>query len=369
MDDFFHGQLGILSRQWPCYAPAHRACQPALDLLPAMKPVSPSQKTALICGIGGQDGAYLAAHLLDLGYAVCGTSRDASANQLENLSRLEIRERVSVESMSLVDFRSTMQVLSRIQPDEIYNLAGQTSVVVSFEQPVETFESIVVGTVNLLESIRMLGKPIRLYNAGSAEMFGTIGAEPAHERSVLRPRSPYGIAKATSYWQIAQYRDTYGIHAATGILFNHESPLRPERFVTQKIVAAACRIAAGEQQVLTLGDLSVRRDWGWAPEYVVAMHAMLEQDSVEDFVIATGLTSSLEEFVAEAFCALGLDWRKHVVHDPNLIRANDNSCGRADPSHATQRLHWSARHTMPDVARMMVEARLARAALSVRHAA
>ena len=143
--------------------------------------------------------------------------------------------------MSLVDFRSTMQVLSRTQPDEIYNLAGQTSVVVSFEQPVETFESIVVGTVNLLESIRMLGKPIRLYNAGSAEMFGTIGAEPAHERSVLRPRSPYGIAKATSCWQIAQYRDTYGIRAATGILFNHESPLRPERFVTQKIVAAALK--------------------------------------------------------------------------------------------------------------------------------
>ncbi len=334
-----------------------------------MKPTSASQKTALICGIGGQDGAYLAAHLLDLGYAVFGTSRDARANQFEGLSRLVIRERVGVESMSLVDFRSTMQVLSCTQPDEIYNLAGQTSVVISFEQPVETFESIIVGTVNLLESIRMLGKPIRLYNAGSAEMFGTIGEEPANERSVLRPRSPYGIAKATSFWQIAQYRDTYGIAAATGILFNHESPLRPERFVTQKIVAAACRIAAGEQQVLTLGDLSVRRDWGWAPEYVVAMHKMLQLHSPEDFVIATGLTSSLEDFVAEVFRAIGLDWRKHVIHDPTLVRTNDNSCGRADTSRATERLDWTARSTMPDVTRMMVEARLAQANIPVRCAA
>jgi GDPmannose 4,6-dehydratase len=179
-----------------------------------------------------------------------------------------------------MDFRSTFHALSRSEPDEIYNLAGQSSVGLSFDQPVETFESIVVGTINLLEAIRMLGRPIRLYSAGSSEMFGNSGDTPADERTVLKPRSPYGIAKATAFWQIAQYREAYGIKAATGILFNHESPLRPERFVTQKIVAAACRIARGEQQTLSLGDLSVQRDWGWAPEYVVAMHRMLQLDDL-----------------------------------------------------------------------------------------
>jgi GDPmannose 4,6-dehydratase len=333
-------------------------------------PSPPSvRKKALICGISGQDGAYLAAHLLELGYAVVGTSRDAQASRFAGLERLGIRDRVKVDSMSLVDFRSAMQALARHQPDEVYNLAGQTSVGLSFDQPVETFESIVVGTVNILEAIRMIGRPIRLYNAGSAEMFGTIDDRPANERSVLRPRSPYGIAKATSFWQIAQYREAYGIHACTGILFNHESPLRPERFVTQKIVAGACRIAAGEEQTLSLGDLSVQRDWGWAPEYVTAMHAMLQLTAPEDLVIATGHTSSLEDFVAEAFGVLGLDWRKHVVRDPRLARPSENLCGRADVSRAAERLGWQARFRMPDVARMMVEARLAQVPAPIRRAA
>jgi len=297
-------------------------------------------RTAVICGIGGQDGAYLAAHLLELGYTVVGTSRDAQGGRFEGLARLGIRDQVAVVSMSLVDFRSTLLALKKAEPDEIYNLAGQTSVGLSFEQPVETFESIVVGTINLLEAARMLGRPVRLYNAGSS--------------------GPYGIAKATSFWQITQYREAYGIEAATGILFNHESPLRPERFVTQKIVAAACRIARGEQQSLRLGDLSVRRDWGWAPEYVVAMHRMLQLDTLEDFVIATGVTTSLEDFVAEAFRAVGLDWRRHVERDPRLVRPSEIACGRADTGRATSRLGWTATHTMPDVARLMVEARLAR---------
>ena len=317
-------------------------------------------KTALICGIGGQDGSYLAAHLLALGYTVVGTSRDAHAGRFDGLVRLGVRDRVAVESMTLVDFRSTLQVLARTQPDEVYNLAGQTSVGLSFNQPVETFESIVIGTVNLLEAIRMIGRPIRLYNAGSSEMFGNTGTEPAGEQTVLRPCSPYGIAKATSFWQVAQYRQAYGIAACTGILFNHESPLRPERFVTQKIVAAACRIARGEQESLRLGDLSIRRDWGWAPEYVVAMHRMLQQDELEDFVIATGVTTSLEGFVAEAFGAVGLDWRRHVVRDPALVRPSEIACGRADTTRASERLGWKAEHAMPAVVRMMVEARLAR---------
>jgi len=325
-----------------------------------MTPPNPTDRTALICGIGGQDGAYLAAHLLGLGYTVVGTSRDAQAGRFTGLEALGIRDRVSLLSMSLVDFRSTLQALKRAAPDEIYNLAGQTSVGLSFDQPVETFESIVVGTINLLEALRLLERPVRLYNAGSSEMFGNAGDEPASETTVLRPRSPYGIAKATSFWQIAQYREAYRIQAATGILFNHESPLRPERFVTQKIVAAACRIARGEQDSLRLGDLSVNRDWGWAPEYVVAMHRMLQQDDLEDFVIATGVTTSLEDFVAEAFRAVGLDWRRHVIRDPALVRPSEIAWGRADTRRASERLGWTAEYTMPAVVRMMVEARLAR---------
>ena len=326
-------------------------------------------KTALICGVGGQDGGYLAAHLLGLGYRVIGTSRDAQASRFESLVRLGIRDNVAVESMSLVDFRSTMQVISRTRPDEIYNLAGQSSVSLSFDQPAETFESIVIGTLNVLESIRMLRAPIRLYNAGSSEMFGNTSDAPASEKAVLRPCSPYGIAKATAFWQVAQYRDAYGIAACTGILFNHESPLRPERFVTQKIVAAACRIVAGEQRTLSLGDLSVRRDWGWAPEYVVAMHKMLQGDAVEDYVIATGVTSSLEEFVAEVFAAVGLAWREHVESDPLLKRPSEIQCGRADVTRAVERLGWRARFTMRDVARMMVAARLTQGQPPLRQAA
>jgi GDPmannose 4,6-dehydratase len=317
-------------------------------------------RTALICGIGGQDGAYLARHLLAHGYTVIGTSRDAQASRFDGLAALGLRDRVTVVSMSPVDFRSTLQAVTRAAPDEIYNLAGQSSVGLSFDQPVETFESIVVGTVNLLEAIRLLGRPVRLYNAGSSEMFGNTGEETASEETVLKPRSPYGIAKATAFWQIAQYREAYGIAAATGILFNHESPLRPERFVTQKIVSAACRIARGEQDSLRLGDLSVRRDWGWAPEYVVAMHRMLQQEVLEDFVIATGVTSSLEDFVAEAFKAVGLDWRRHVTRDPKLVRPTEIACGRADTRRATERLGWTGETTMPEVVRRMVAARLAK---------
>ena len=279
-------------------------------------------------GITGQDGSYLAELLLAKGYEVHGVIRRASTFNTARIDHLYTDPhspdtKLFLHYGDLSDGARLVTLLAEVAPDEVYNLAGQTSVGLSFNQPVETFESIVIGTVNLLEAIRMLDRPIRLYNAGSSEMFGNTGEQLAGETTVLRPCSPYGIAKATSFWQIAQYRQAYKIEACTGILFNHESPLRPERFVTQKIVAGACRVAAGEQDVLSLGDLSVRRDWGWAPEYVVAMHRMLQLDTLEDFVIATGQTTSLEDFVCEVFASLGLDWRKHVVRDPALTRPSE----------------------------------------------
>ena len=254
-------------------------------------------KKALICGVSGQDGAYLARLLLDKGYKVFGTPRDAQVSSFRNLIRLGVRDQVCLLSMSLVDFRSVLQVLSKVQPDEVYNFAGQSSVGLSFEQPVETLESHATGCLNLLETIRFLDIPVRLYNACSGECFGDTGDVPATENTPFRPRSPYAVAKAAAFWEVANYREAYGLFACSGILFNHESPLRPERFVTRKIIAAACRIAAGSREILRLGNLAISRDWGWAPEYVEAMWRMLQQEKPDDYVIATGASYRLEDFV------------------------------------------------------------------------
>lgn len=313
-------------------------------------------KTALICGISGQDGAYLAELLLNKGYAVCGTSRDAQMSSFGNLKRLGIYDRVKLQSMSLTDFRSVLQVLTQVKPDEVYNLAGQSSVGLSFEQPVETLDSIARGTLNLLEAIRFTGAPIKFYNAGSSESFGDTHGDPADENTPFRPRSPYAVAKSAAFWEVANYREAYGLFACSGILFNHESPLRPSRFVTQKIVRGACAIAAGTEDKLYLGDISVRRDWGWAPEYVEAMYLMLQQQEAEDYAIATGETSSLQDFVKTAFECVGLNWEDCVETDKSLYRPTDIAVGRANPAKAKQKLGWEAKFKMPDVVRMMVEA-------------
>ncbi len=312
-------------------------------------------KTAMICGISGQDGAYLAQLLLGKGYRVIGTSRDAQMSSFRNLVQLDIRNHVEVTSMALNDFRSVLQALAHFSPTEIYNLAGQTSVGLSFEQPVETLDSISVGTLNLLEGIRFLEGKARLYNAGSSECFGETNGEAANETTPFRPRSPYAVAKAAAFWEVANYREAYGLYACSGILFNHESPLRPERFVTQKIVRSACRIAAGSGEQLKLGNLEVQRDWGWAPEYVEAMWLMLQQPSPDDYVIATGESNPLKDFVVEAFNQAGLDWRDHVVSDPTLLRPTELMVGRANPAKAFNQLGWAARSKMRDIARLMVE--------------
>ncbi|GFE60321.1 GDP-mannose 4,6-dehydratase [Geobacter sp. AOG2] len=312
-------------------------------------------KKALICGVSGQDGAYLSLFLLGKGYEVHGTARDAQMSSFANLGKLGIRDRIAFHSMALNDFRSVLQVLSSVRPDEIYNLAGQSSVGLSFEQPVETLESISVGTLNLLEAIRFLKCPARLYNAGSSECFGNTGGEAADETTPFRPRSPYAVAKATAFWEIANYREAYNLYASTGILFNHESPLRPERFVTQKIVRSACRIAQGAVEKLKLGNMDIARDWGWAPEYVEAMWLILQQERPDDFVIATGETSRLEDFVAEVFKAVGLDWRDHVESDASLLRPSEIMVSRANPEKSARTFGWRATYKMRDVARMMVE--------------
>ena len=315
-------------------------------------------KKALISGVSGQDGAYLAQLLLKKGYEVCGTSRDAQMSRFTNLHRLGIFEQLKLESMALSDFRSVLQVLTKIQPDEVYNLGGQSSVGLSFQQPVEALESIATGTLNLLEAIRFMEVPIKSYHASSGECFGNTHGLPADENTPFRPRSPYGVAKATAFWQVANYREAYNVFACSGILYNHESPLRPERFVTQKIVSAACRIANGSNEKLYLGNVDVIRDWGWAPEYVESMYLMLQQEKPIDYVIATGESYSLADFVAQAFQCVGLDWEDHVVTDESLYRPTDIAWGGGNPKLAEEKLGWRAKYKMSDVVRIMVKSRL-----------
>ena len=310
-------------------------------------------KKALIVGISGQDGSYLAELLLKKGYEVHGTSRDAQLNSFDKLTKLGIKDKVKLHSMSPIDFRSILQTIKQSKPDEIYNLSGQSSVGLSFDQPVETFDSITVGTLNLLEAIRFSDNSIKFYNASSSECYGN-SSIPADEDTPFMPRSPYAAAKAAAHWIVSNYREAYNIYACSGILFNHESPLRPERFVTQKVVSTAVRIANGSKEKLNLGNLNVVRDWGWAPEYVVAIFLMMQLEKPEDFVIATGQSHSLQEFVEESFKQLKLNHNDHCIIDDQLKRPADLSVSKANPQKATKILKWQANNTMQDVISLMI---------------
>lgn len=311
--------------------------------------------TALICGVGGQDGSLLANLLLSKGYMVYGTSRDAQGSTLSNLEKLGIKEKVKLLSMLPEDFRSVFVALQKSDPDEVYLLAGQSSVGLSFEQPAETIQGISMGVLNLLEAIRMLGnRKVRLYHAGSSECFGDTQGVPATELTPFAPRSPYAVAKASAFWLVDNYREAYGIHACTGILFNHESPLRPTRFVTQKIIQTAKRIAAGSDEVLELGRLDIVRDWGWAEEFVEAMWLMLQEEHAEDYVIATGRSYSLEDFVRITFESLGMDWKEHVRQSEQYMRPTDISISKANPEKAAYKLSWSPKNSMIDVINKML---------------
>lgn len=315
-----------------------------------------SARRALVLGISGQDGALLARQLHDRGYAVHGTSRGAHVGILHNLARVGVGEHVVAHALAPGDMQGTLRVLETVEPHEIYALAGQSSVGLSFEQPGPTFDSIAVGTQVLLEAVRITKLPTRIFNAGSGECFGELAGR-ADESCCLRPGSPYAVAKASAHWLVANYRESYGLFACTGFLFNHESPLRPEQFVTQKIIAAACRIAGGSGERLKLGNTEVIRDWGWAPEYVDAMWRMLQQPEPRDFVIATGNGHSLTEFVELSFAALDLDWRDHVDCDAGLRRPTDIPYSVGDPSGASAKLRWESRLTLREVIREMIAAR------------
>jgi GDPmannose 4,6-dehydratase len=311
---------------------------------------------ALVCGVTGQDGTYLARLLLDKGYQVWGTSRDAQSASLTGPKALGIAERIHFLSMAPNDFHSVLTAVERCDPDEIYYLAGQTSVGLSFEQPKETLDSILTAVLNLLEVMRLRKTRVRLYNASSSESFGDTGETRATALTPFRPRSPYAVAKASAHWLVANYRAAYGLWACNGILFNHESPLRPQRFVTQKIVRAAQRIARGSGERLTLGRLDIRRDWGWGPDYVLPMWAMVQRDQPEDFLVATGESHRLEDFVAAAFAHYDLDWREHVDTSPALYRPDDILHSAGDPSATLAALGWEARYRMTDVVQLMCEA-------------
>ncbi len=268
---------------------------------------------------------------------------------ISRLERLEIADDVQLCSLAPNDFRSVLKVVSSSEPDEIYNLAGQTSVGLSFDQPVECMESIAGGTLNLLEVIRYLKAPVRLFSAGSTECFGDTGMEPAQETTPFRPRSPYGVAKAASFWQVANYREAYGLFACTGILSNHESPLRPKRFVTQKVIQAVKAIANGSKQKLILGNLEIWRDWGWAPDYVKAMHTILTMPSPKDYLVASGHTCSLRQFVEATFAMAGLDAEDWIEISEGLLRPADLSYSATNPDLLRRECGWSSQHTLNDI--------------------
>jgi GDPmannose 4,6-dehydratase len=323
--------------------------------------MKPRHGSALILGASGQDGAYLAELLVRRGLDVHGTSRDKEVSGYAGLRQLGIYDRVTLHSVVLSDFRSVITVLNNVRPALIFNLAAQSSVGLSFEQPVETIDSIMHGTINVMEAMRFLALDAKFYNAASSECFGnTTKAQPADETTMFSPRSPYAVGKAASFWAVANYREAYGLFVCNGLLFNHESPLRPARYVTQKIVRGAIDIAAGRAGTLELGMLHIARDWGWAPEYVDAMARMLDRETPEDFVIATGETHTLEDFVAAAFACVGRNWRDHVIDNPALHRPTDILYSNGNPSKAARLLGWKAEKKMVDVVGLLIDAQMRR---------
>jgi GDPmannose 4,6-dehydratase len=313
-------------------------------------------KKALITGIGGQDGSYLAELLLEKGYEVHGTARRAP-DFLHRRGNQQGADRLFLHYGDLTNGTRLVGLLEEIQPDEIYHLAAQSHVRVSFDEPEFTGNTTGLGTIRLLEAIRNTGLTCRFYQASSSEMFGA-APPPQHENTPFHPRSPYGVAKVYAYWATRNYREAYGMYAVNGILFNHESPRRGPTFVTRKIATAAARIKAGLQDTVHLGNLDARRDWGYAAEYVHAMWLMLQQDQPDDYVIATGTSHSVRDFAEHCFAHLGLDYRDHIRFDQRQLRPSDVDHVVGDASKAHRALGWKAATHAPELARLMVDAEL-----------
>ncbi|MDC2974973.1 GDP-mannose 4,6-dehydratase [Prochlorococcus sp. AH-736-K09] len=312
-------------------------------------------KNALIVGITGQDGAYLSRHLLKLGYKVFGGTRDSLMCDKSRLILLGIEKDIELISIAPNDFGSVAKALDFCKPDEIYYLAGVTSVSLSFDQPLECMESIATGTINFLEAIKLINKKIKFFNAGSAECFGNIENIVANEQTSFSPRSPYAIAKATAYWQVANYRECFNLFCCTAILGNHESPLRPKRFVTQKIISELKKIKSHKSKKLILGNLHTTRDWGWASEYVEAIHLMVQNKIPKDYIIATGKSHSLNDFVEFAFEYAKLNKSEYLVLDNSLLRPNDINFSNLDPSKINEELGWYAKTKFQDIIINMYE--------------
>ena len=315
-------------------------------------------KTALITGITGQDGSYLAELLLEKGYRVVGMVRRASTENFERIAHL--RDRVDLRQADLLDQLSLIDVLRAVEPDEIYNLAAQSFVPTSWQQPVLTAEFDAVGVTRLLEAVRLVASGARFYQASSSEMFGQVRETPQRETTPFYPRSPYGVAKVYGHFITVNYRESYNIYTCSGILFNHESPRRGREFVTRKVSDGAARVKLGLGRELRLGNLEARRDWGFAGDYVDAMWRMLQQPEADDYVIATGEAHTVRELVEIAFGTLGLDWRQHVHEDPALLRPAEVERLVGDASKARRVLGWAPRVSFRELVEMMVRADLER---------
>ena len=315
-------------------------------------------RRALITGITGQDGAYLAQFLLDKGYEVHGMVRRASTENFERIAHL--RDRLVLHQADLLDQLSIITLISEVRPHELYNLAAQSFVPTSWLQPLLTSEFTALGVTRVLEAIRLVDPSIRFFQASSSEMFGQVSEEPQNERTPFWPRSPYGVAKAYGHWITVNYRESYGIFACSGIMFNHESPLRGKEFVTRKITDAVARIKLGRQEKLKLGNLDARRDWGYAGDFVRAMWLMLQQDKPDDYVVATGRQHTVREFCQLAFSYVGLHWEDYVEIDPALFRPAEVNRLRGDATKARNVLGWEPTVTFEQLVRMMVDADLER---------
>ena len=313
-------------------------------------------KKALITGITGQDGSYLAELLLEKGYEVHGLVRRSSSFNTWRIDH--VRDHLVLHYGDLVDSNSLSRALEALQPDEVYNLAAQSHVKVSFEMPEYTTDVTALGVLRLLDAVRDLGLEARVYQAGSSEMFGLVQENPQTEKTPFHPRSPYGVSKVYGHWLAINYRESYGMHISNGILFNHESPRRGENFVTRKITMAVAAIKQGREKELKLGNLDAKRDWGYAKDYVEAMWRILQQDQPGDYVIATGETHSVREFCEEAFGAAGLDWRDFVKVDPKYFRPAEVDLLLGDAGKARRELGWSPKVTFKELAKLMVEADL-----------